>query len=166
MCEPNGDNDGVDDACDNCVAVANPDQFDGDGDGTGDACQGMAPLRVGIDFKPYNPDNELQKFQETTFAIGFLSESKASGPISLNPQNINASTVRVGPGKAVPVAEMLVGEINNDGNDDIALSFNSLDAGFQCDQPTLMQVTGTMMDGQPFESYAPITVSCEGGCHP
>jgi len=36
--EPDGDNDGVGDARDNCPAVANPDQADADGDGDGDAC--------------------------------------------------------------------------------------------------------------------------------
>src|SRR6185295_1794316 len=32
------DGDGIDETCDNCPEVANPDQADSDGDGPGDAC--------------------------------------------------------------------------------------------------------------------------------
>ena len=36
--EPDGDEDGIADAIDNCPEVQNTDQADGDGDGVGDAC--------------------------------------------------------------------------------------------------------------------------------
>ncbi len=39
-----GDGDGIDDACDNCPADANPGQEDGNDDGTGDACANRAPV--------------------------------------------------------------------------------------------------------------------------
>lgn len=42
------DSDGVPDFCDNCLSVANFDQFDGDGDGLGDACD-ACPLDANND---------------------------------------------------------------------------------------------------------------------
>lgn len=41
-CDPDSDQDGVIDACDNCPLVDNPDQADTDGDGVGDACESCA----------------------------------------------------------------------------------------------------------------------------
>ncbi len=38
-CDPDTDNDGVIDACDNCPHTANANQDDADGDGVGDACE-------------------------------------------------------------------------------------------------------------------------------
>jgi hypothetical protein len=45
--EPDADADGVSDEQDNCVVVANPDQFDSDGDGVGDACDITLPSQSG-----------------------------------------------------------------------------------------------------------------------
>jgi hypothetical protein len=43
ICEPDDDNDGVDDGADNCPLTSDPDQADRDGDGIGDACDPNTP---------------------------------------------------------------------------------------------------------------------------
>ena len=40
-CGGDADGDGVQDGCDNCTIVPNPDQANSDGDGIGDACSYM-----------------------------------------------------------------------------------------------------------------------------
>ncbi len=42
-----GDGDGVQDSCDNCPTVGNPDQADSDGDGAGDACDNCPSVANG-----------------------------------------------------------------------------------------------------------------------
>lgn len=50
-CGIDTDQDGIDDACDNCPGVFNPGQADSDGDGVGDACDNLP--------NDYNPDQAL-----------------------------------------------------------------------------------------------------------
>src|SRR2546430_4558295 len=49
------DGDGIDDACDGCPHLADPDQLDGDGDGVGDACdpQPTVAREQVMDFDPF-----------------------------------------------------------------------------------------------------------------
>jgi hypothetical protein len=45
------DCDGVPDAYDNCVGIANPTQTDSDGNGIGDACEAATTVRTGLPVK-------------------------------------------------------------------------------------------------------------------
>ncbi len=53
------DGDGVDDASDNCVAIANTDQTDSDNDGIGDACDAVDNSDADGDGVPDSSDNCL-----------------------------------------------------------------------------------------------------------
>ena len=67
---PDGDGDGVSDACDNCPADSNANQVDADHDELGDACDTCPTL-----YNPgQNPDDCLQAAHELT-----VSRSSASG---------------------------------------------------------------------------------------
>ncbi len=160
------DGDGIDDRCDNCVAVANPDQYDGDGDGTGDACAATVPLRVGIDVQPFVPDRHLELYERERVTVGILSASADSGPVDFDATDIDYSTLRFGPAGTPAVGSPVAGQVNADLLTDIGAQFTLRSAGFQCDTTTLAKVSGQLLDGRNFEGFDPVETGCEVGCHP
>jgi hypothetical protein len=85
------DDDGVDDAVDNCISLSNPAQGDGDGDGLGDLCDNCAgAANVGqedgdgdgagdaCDCEPEDPNDRLPS------VIGLAVESQLAGTIRLS----------------------------------------------------------------------------------
>jgi hypothetical protein len=69
---PDGDDDGVPDCTDNCVALANPDQADYDGDSIGDLCETGAIL-VDVDLS-----GRVDGFDLSTLARGFAAACRDS----------------------------------------------------------------------------------------
>jgi hypothetical protein len=74
---PDGDGDGITDACDDCPAISNASQIDADHDGVGDACDNCPML-----YNPgQNPDDCLQAAHELTVSRSSAA-GKGSGTIS------------------------------------------------------------------------------------
>ena len=80
--ENDADNDGVDNAADNCVDTPNPNQEDADGDGVGDACEDVV-------INPDGPENDLC-FDATELL--FAEEVNAAGEIGMS-ATVEGSTV-------------------------------------------------------------------------
>jgi hypothetical protein len=82
LATPDRDGDGVPDAVDNCVTLANADQLDTVGNGTGDACRGVVadfavPLDLAADLSP--PPDLANVASKCAGVIGTLCDGFESG---------------------------------------------------------------------------------------
>lgn len=171
------DSDGIDDTCDNCIAVANPQQIDTDGDGTGDICEAVAPVIIEIDIKMWDGANLIDVDNERNVSVALISATRGNeGPLDFDATQIDMASLRFGPGAAQAVGSNFQGDFGGDAALDIAATFPVADASFQCteDAPDgqLILVEGQTFSGQKFEGMQRIDIidgaacSDEAGCHP
>jgi len=171
------DSDGIDDTCDNCIAVANPQQIDTDSDGTGDMCEAIVPVTIEIDIKMSDEANLIDVDNELDVSVGLISKTRGTeGPLDFDATQIDMASLRFGRGSAQAVGSTFQGDFGGDIALDLAATFAVADADFQCidDAPDgqLILVEGQTFSGQKFEGMQKIDViesaacSDETGCHP
>ena len=165
------DLDGVDDTCDNCVAVANPDQADSNNNGTGDACQDRVPVRPSIDVQPADNNNFIAPDIDTSIDVVVFTQARGNeGPLWFNAAAIDPASIQFGPGGAMATA-VETGDYNGDGRVDLLASFDTSAVMPVCedeDTEILLMIEGQTLQGTRFEGLQKaIFGSCDSlGCHP
>ncbi|MCP4000410.1 MAG: hypothetical protein GY727_05835 [Gammaproteobacteria bacterium] len=167
------DNDGIDDTCDNCIVIANPQQLDTDLNGTGDLCEAIAPVTIGINIKPWDNENLIDP-NKPTFGVAFLSEDRGNeGPLQFDATEIDIASLRFGSNEAQAIAEPFIANFGNNSAPDMAVLFSTNDAGFSCaehESESLSIITGQTTSGVQFEGMQKVTVpesECgPASCHP
>ncbi len=163
------DMDGVDDACDNCVAVPNPGQLDVDGNGTGDMCEDSVPVRLTIDVKPWDDSNIIIPDEEPITNVVVFSHTRGDeGPLEFDATSIDPASLRFGIAGAGATDTTVLLDFNGDGREDMVASFNTDDLLPICGSEELMLIEGQSFSGAPFEGLQKVEYGCEdeGGCHP
>jgi len=116
----------------------------------------------------WNPTGEIQPESDKPIPVAILGQSIASGDdADLDVTQIDAASVRFGPGEATYFGVPMIQDLDSDSNPDIMLTFATQDSGIFCED-TEVGLSGEMTGGPAFVGTTAITTSdCEsGGCHP
>jgi uncharacterized repeat protein (TIGR01451 family) len=149
---PDRDGDGVVDAIDNCLRVANADQADADSDGIGDACDVVA---VRIDVEPGRSPNRVSPGQGS-LAVAVLTTS------TFDALTVDPESVRFGPkGTEAGAWQWAPEDVDGDGDVDLVLHFETQTTGIRCGA-TEVKLKGSALAG-PIEgrdSIRPVGRAC------
>ena len=109
---------------------------------------------VTIDIKPGSNINPINPGSKGKLTIAILTTE------DFDASTVDASTVRFGPGAAVPVNYRLE-DVDDDGDWDLALKFNTQETGIACGD-TEASLTGQTIDGVQITGVDSIkTVGCK-----
>ena len=116
--------------------------------------QAQTDLEVNIDIKPGSTKNSVNPRSKGKLKIAILTTD------SLDASLVDTSTIQFGPGAAEPVMYQL-DDVDNDGDWDLMLKFNTKDANISCSN-TEATLTGQMFDGVQITGMDSInTVGCK-----
>jgi hypothetical protein len=163
------DGDSVNDVADNCIAVANLDQIDADQNGTGDLCEPVVPVAVTIDVEQAGANGAIDLSNKPMLNVVLLSESSGTElPLVFDATQIDAATLRFGPGRASVGDAPSLANYGGSSASDMAVRFNTNNAGLLCEATQLVvSIDGRTLAGVRFKGSQQITTECvQDTCHP
>jgi hypothetical protein len=114
-------------------------------------------LTVSVDFKPGNPNNNVNPKSKGVVNVAILSTE------TFESSTIDPASVTFGPGQAAPVGKIRVRDVNNDGFPDVVFHFRVENSGIACGD-TSASITGETTNGISIQGSDSITtVGCKAG---
>jgi hypothetical protein len=141
-----GDGDGLADPFDNCPAVANADQRDENENEVGDACDLLVRgIVAAIDVRPASRANRVNPSARGIVEVALLATR------GLDTADVDAATLALGPGGAVPlrVPRLRLIDVDRDADRDLIAAFRIADLGLAPGDEELC-LAGQTRDGVPF----------------
>lgn len=112
-------------------------------------------ITIDIDIKPGSDPNSINPTSGGIIPVAVLTDE------NFDATTIDVSTIAFGPNEAKPVHNGHIEDVDDDGDDDLVLHFNTQETGIQCGD-TEATLTGETLGGQAVEGTDSVnTVGCK-----
>lgn len=128
----------------------------------GDVAAETGPLEVEIDVRPFSPNNVVNPRSKGKLPVLILSTDSVNDTVNFDATQVDVTTVVLGENAFIAHRNGHIGDIDNDGDDDLMAHFRVSDTGVVCGD-TSISISGKTYAGEEFVGTAAI-VTPKGSC--